>query len=327
MKTDELKKKIHGPVFSIITPFKKNGSIDFKSLFKVLKFYYLNDARIFYLMTYNSRLGLLSDEEVLKLNIRICNFLKKNCKDTIFIGATKFEESAKETLKKIKQLSKYRVDICSIIFGEKFYNEKQVYAHFKYINDNTTLPLLLHLQMMMNGHGVEPPVVDYSINLTNKICSLKNFIAIKEDAKNHKFTVKLIKKIKNKVIIIKAGGGMSAWKNYKLLGCQSWLVGMELIDPKIAFDFIEALKNQNKFFLNNLERIIEKPFFKEVGKYGWHIFIKSCLEICNLMKRDERLPLKKLDKPDHKKVEKYLIKLRYLCKKHLGYEYFKKIQF
>ncbi len=325
MRTINFKKKIHGPVFSIVTPFKKNGNIDFISLFKVLKFYYLNNVRIFYLMTYNSRLGLLSDEEVLKLNIRISNFLKKNYKDTIFIGATKFEGSANETLKRIKQLSKFRVDICSIIFGEKFYNEKQVYAHFKYINDNTTMPLLLHLQMMMNGHGVKPPVVDYSINLTNKICSLKNFVAIKEDAKNHQFTVKLIKKIKNKVIIIRAGGGMSAWKNYKLLGCQSWLVGMELIDPKIAFDFVKALKNKNKNFLNNLENKIEKPFFKEVSKYGWHIFIKSCFEICNLMKRDERLPLKKLDKTDHQKVEKYLVKLRYLCKKHLGYEYFKKI--
>ena len=45
------------------------------------------------------------------------------------------------------------------------------------------------------------------------------------------------------------------------------------------------------------------------------------------MKRDERLPLKKLDKTDHQKVEKYLVKLRYLCKKHLGYEYFKKFNF
>ena len=52
--------------------------------------------------------------------------------------------------------------------------------------------------MMMNGHGTKPPVVDYSIRLTNKICSLNNFVAIKEDAKNYDFTIKLIKKIKIK---------------------------------------------------------------------------------------------------------------------------------
>ena len=76
MRTINFKKKIHGPVFSIVTPFKKNGNIDFISLFKVLKFYYLNNVRIFYLMTYNSRLGLLSDEKFLNLILEFLIFSK-----------------------------------------------------------------------------------------------------------------------------------------------------------------------------------------------------------------------------------------------------------
>ena len=109
-------------------------------------------------MFYNSRLGLLSEEEVFKLNYKIAKFLKKKFKNTVFIGASKLEGSADEIIKRTKKLSKSGVDVFSIIFGDKYYNDNQVYSHFKYINDNTSLPLLLHLQMMMNGYGIKPPI-------------------------------------------------------------------------------------------------------------------------------------------------------------------------
>ncbi len=325
MKIGALKNKIKGPTFSIVTPFKKDGNIDYSTLFKNLTFYYKNGVRIFYLMFYNSRLGLLSEEEVFKLNYKIAKFLKKKFKNTVFIGASKLEGSADEIIKRTKKLSKSGVDVFSIIFGDKYYNDNQVYSHFKYINDNTSLPLLLHLQMMMNGYGIKPPIKNYSINLAEKICSLKNFIAIKDDAKNNEFTIKLIKRVKQNVSIIRAGGGMTAWKKYNKLGCQSWLVGLELIDPKLAFDFVQALKKKDNKFLNIIEKKIENPFYREVKKYGWHIFIKSCLEDCGIMSRKERLPLKELSSSNQKKISKFMVKLRHLSKKFFKKEYFKRI--
>ena len=77
IKNNHLIKKINGPVFSIITPFKKNEKIDYNLLFKNLKFYYQNGVRVFYLMFYNSRLNLLSERETLTLNIKISHYIKK----------------------------------------------------------------------------------------------------------------------------------------------------------------------------------------------------------------------------------------------------------
>ena len=293
---------ISGPVFSIITPFLKNGNIDYQTLFKNLKYYYRCNVRIFYLMLYNSRLGLMSDKEIHQLNFKIANYLKKNFADTLFIGAERFEGSSKETIVRINNLAKSGVDIFSVILGEKYYNDKQVLSHFKYLNDHSKLPLLLHLQMMMNGHGTKPPVVDYNLALTDKICSLNNFVSIKEDAKKYNFTIKLIKKIKNKVKIIRAGGGMSAWSKFSKLGCHSWLVGIELIDPRLAFDFLKKLEQKDKKILKILKEKIEKPFFEKANIYGWHTFIKSCLEICGFMKSYERLPLTKLNSKHHREI-------------------------
>ena len=319
-----LKKSINGPVFSIITPFNKKGFIDFYLYKKYLDFYYSCGVRIFYLMLYNSRLGILTEKEVHDLNLFTAKYLKKKFNDVIFIGAEKFEGSAKETVDRINKLKNSGIDLFSVILGEKYYNENQVYSHFKFINDNSKLPLLLHLQKMMSGFTSKAPVINYSVNLTKKICKLSKFIAIKEDAKDLKFTKKLIKNLENKATIIRSGGGMSVWKNFNKIGCQSWLVGIELLDPRISFDFLKALKNNDHNFLKNLEHKIEKPFFKEVEKYGWHIFIKSCLEDCRIIPRYERLPLKRLSFNDNKKVKKFMNNLRIISKKYFKKDYFVK---
>jgi dihydrodipicolinate synthase/N-acetylneuraminate lyase len=318
----KLKKKLNGPVFSIITPFNKKGLIDFKVYKKYLDFYYSHGVRIFYLMLYNSRLGILTEKEVHYLNIFTAKYLKKKYKDIIFIGAEKFEGSAEETVDRIKKLKDSGVDLFSVILGEKYYNDKQVYSHFKFINDNSKLPLLLHLQKMMSGFTSKAPVINYSIELTKKICKLSKFIAIKEDAKDLKFTKKLIKDIKNNSSIIRSGGGMSVWKNFNKIGCQSWLVGIELLDPRISFDFLKALKNNDQYFLEKLEYKIEKPFFKEVEKYGWHIFIKACLEDCGIMNKYERLPLQSVNNKDFIKIKKYMRNLRLKSKRYLKKNYF-----
>ena len=316
--------KISGPVFSLITPFTSSGNIDYKSYFKCIDFYYSQGVRVFYLMLYNSRLGVLDEKETHVLNYKTANFLKKKYNNTIFIGAEKFEGSAEETISRINKLSKYPINMFSIIFGEKYYNDDQLYSHFKYINNKTKIPLLLHLQKMMSGFGGEPPVLNYSLSVTKKICKLKNFVAIKEDAKEINFTKKLIKEIKKDVSIIRSGGGMSVWKNFKSLGCQAWLVGIELLDPALAFDFLQALKLKDKYFIKNLEEKIETPFFNEVKKYGWHLFIKSCLEDCGIMQRDERLPMKALSSQKNKAIKLFMNKLRNDSKKYLGKKYFSK---
>ena len=117
---------------------------------------------------------------------------------------------------------------------------------------------------------------------------------------------------------------MSVWKNFKSVGCQAWLVGIELLDPALAFDFLQALKLKDKYFIKNLEEKIETPFFNEVKKYGWHLFIKSCLEDCGIMQRDERLPMKALSSKKNKAIKLFMNKLRNDSKKYLGKEYFSK---
>ena len=90
-KIQKLKKLINGPVFSIHTPFKKNGKVDYLSLEKYLKFLYDRGARIFYVMVYNSRLSLLNQDEIIKLNIFCIKVIKKLSINNVIICAEPYQ--------------------------------------------------------------------------------------------------------------------------------------------------------------------------------------------------------------------------------------------
>ena len=155
-----LRKKLCGPIFSIITPFKKNGKIDYDSLKNYLKYLYLNGAKNFYVMAYNSRLTLLNKKEILSLNLFCIKQVKKLNKDNIIICGEPYHCSTDESIDYAKYFEKNGADIVSVIFGEKFYSEDQLYSHFKEIHNKTNCFLLLHQQILENGISSNPNFVN-----------------------------------------------------------------------------------------------------------------------------------------------------------------------
>jgi dihydrodipicolinate synthase/N-acetylneuraminate lyase len=212
----------------------------------------------------------------------------------------------------------------SVIFGEKYYSDSQVFEHFKKVNKNSNIKLLLHLQKISNGMSNNPPVVDYKISLVSKIMDLKNFLAIKEDVKDFDYTKKILKITKQKSILIRAGGGMEVFAKIYKHGCQAWLTGVGCLDPKISIDFYNSLLSKDYKFCNQIINKIERPFFKMISKYGWHIAVKSCLCDMNLMEKFERSPLKELNRKEHNEIVLFMNNLRKVSKS-LGKNYFQKM--
>ena len=292
-----IKNKLHGPIFSIITPFnKKNEKINFSALKKYIQYLYFRGARNFYLMVYNSRFGLLDESEIIKLNLFCIKIVKNLDKNNIIICAEPYHCSTKKSIDLINTFYEKGADIVSVIFGEKYYSNKQVFYHFKQIHDNTKSYLMLHQQLLENGVSSTPPVRFYPLDLLVKICSLKRFVAMKEDSKNDHYTKQICQKLKKKIIIITSGRGKKQWMKAYKYGCQSWLSGVSNLDPKLAINFYKNFKSKNINYIKNHFKYIEDPFFKIKNKFGWHLTIKGFLEYFGHFKRFERSPLKELDK-------------------------------
>lgn len=317
-----IKSKLNGPIFSIITGFDSKGQLDIKNTIRYIDYLYSRGATNFYLMVYNSRLGLLNESEVLKLHKECITNIKKLNKSNIVIAAEPYHTSTKQSIEYISKFKKMGADLVSVIFGEKFYSEIQVLKHFKEINKKSNLPLLLHQQILENGLGATPPNVFYPLTLLNKISKLEKFIAMKEDAKNETYTRNICINNSKNLIIITSGSGKRQWLEANKYGCQSWLSGISNLDPLIALDFFNAKKNNNHKFIKLLLQKLEDPFFEVKKKFGWHLTIKSSLEHLGLMSRFERMPLLALSKRDHNAVGQMIKQLRKNNQKYFEGRYF-----
>ena len=97
-----------------------------------------------------------------------------------------------------------------------------MYSHFFKISKKIKSRLLLHLQPLTNGLSHSPPVLNYNLNLIKSISSLKSFVAVKEDVKEHNF-LKVLNKKKNWTII-RSGGGMEGfYKTTNMDVIRGWL--------------------------------------------------------------------------------------------------------
>ncbi len=197
-------------------------------------------------MVYNSRLSLLTEKEILKINVFCIKEVKRLSKNNLIICAEPYHCSTAQSIKYINYYKKKGADLVSVIFGEKFYSNEQLFNHFKFIHYKTNCYLLLHQQPLENGVSSKPLNVHYSINVLNKISKLKRFVAMKEDAKNNFYTKEICKKISKNMTIITSGGGKRQWLKAAKHGSTSWLSGVSNLNPRIAIDFYDYYKNNEK---------------------------------------------------------------------------------
>ena len=56
---------------------------------------------------------------------------------------------------------------------------------------------------------------------------------------------------------------------------------------------------------------IERPFFKVSKSFGWHISLKSAMNLLGIMERFERSPLQMLPVNHHAEIKKVLCEIGY----------------
>lgn len=305
-----------GPVYSIVTPFKEDLSIDFNRLEQYINYAYTGGATQFYVMGYNSRFSELSWDEISELNTFVTNSVKELDSENLIIVADPLHCPSSVSLEFTQNAEDYGADMISLIFREKFYNNDQVLEHFKYITNNSNLPILIHEMPFISGLGGHTE--NWPVELLNQLADFENIHAIKEDAKNDEYSLEVINTIKDRLSIVISGGGKRQWMQFAEIGCQNWLNGIGVFEPKLAVNFWKAWENQDKTYCENMIHDVEIPFFTNlVKKYGWHLSIKAALEVVGHFPRTERLPMLPLNDEEYYLFKSEFEKIEY--KKYLEY--------
>lgn len=300
MDLNEIKNKISGPVFPIVTPFKKTYEIDFECLLKYIDFLYLGGARIFHIMVHTSRFGLLLPQEMMEINEKVALYIKSKYPECIVIAAGPIYGPLSLNIDFAKNAEDSGADLLGLYFSERFYNEIQITNFFETIANKCNIGILIHEQQLSTIHGSN--LMLFPIDLLKKISDIDNVIAIKEDSKEDDYTRELVNVIKDKVAIIVSGGSKEQFLKFAPLGCQAYLVGVGSFFPEIATQFY---RNYRIGDLKKCSKIIEqyeRPFFKVSKNLGWHIGLKAALDFMGIMDATERPPLCSLNSDGYEQI-------------------------
>jgi 4-hydroxy-tetrahydrodipicolinate synthase len=289
MKANEVKNKISGPVFPIVTPFKKNFEIDFECLIKYVDFLYLGGARIFHVMVHTSRFGLLIPQEMMQINETVASYVKNKYPECIVITAGPIYGPLSLNIDFANSAEDSGADIIGLYFSERFYNDKQIVDFFAAIASKCNIGILIHEQQLSTVHGSS--LMFFPIDLLQEISDIENVIAIKEDSKKDEYTIKLVNSIKDKLAIIVSGGSKEQFLKFAPLGCQAYLVGVGSFFPEIAVRFYQNYIDGDLKKCWNIIENYERPFFKISKKLGWHIGLKAAMDFMGIMDATERPPL------------------------------------
>ena len=301
--------KIEGPVFSILTPFNpKNDEIDFEALENYIQKIFDAGGQVFYVMAYNSRYSQLTFDEIKVLNSFVCRKAKELSSYNVVIVADPPHCATKHSIEFAQHAESCGADMISLIVRERFYFEDQIYQHFKMINDASEIGILIHEMPFLNGLG--GPIVNWPLSLLDRVADLSNVIAIKEDAKDDHYSKDAIELLKDRLSIIISGGGKRQWLRFAGQGCQAWLNGIGVFEPRLATTFWDAWNKGDQDIINKIINDIEAPFFEHgVKKFGWHLTIKVALEHFGIMSQHDRMPLMPLPEYEALKFIKVLEKL------------------
>jgi 4-hydroxy-tetrahydrodipicolinate synthase len=309
MNLDMIKNKIAGPVFPIVTPFKTNYDLDLECLKNYIDFLYAGGARIFHVMVHTSRFGLLNYDEMQQLNATVAAYVKSKYSDSLVIVADPLYKATATSVEFAKKAADAGADVIGLIFLERYYYDDQVYQFFETVAGACDIGILIHEQQLNTIHGTT--LIPFPIDLLNRIAEIDSIIAIKEDAKKDVYTEQVIANVKDKLAIIVSGGSKEQFLQFAPSGCHAYLVGVASFDPACAIRFYDSYLSGDLSACRDIIDTIERPFFAVAKSFGWHIALKSALDLLGIMDRTERPPLKELPDIEHTEIAKVLREIGY----------------
>lgn len=288
---DDIKERLQGCVYTIFTPFGEDETIDYEALEKYLAVLYRQGARKFYAMAYNSRYSQLKHDEIRELNAFCIDVVKRLDANNIVIVGDPIHCSTKETIEFTQHAKDAGADFMSLIVREKYFTDDQILDHFADVGRATGMGILVHEMPFLSGY--DGTQMHWPSSLLEKLPSIPEIVALKEDAKNGEITRDALK-LEPRIRIVIAGR-KSSFLEFKPDGARAYLNGISIIDARIGELFWDAYENGKDEVIRYILEELEAPFFDQCcAKYGWHRCNKALLEAAGFMHRRDRMPLKHL---------------------------------
>ncbi len=284
---------LKGTGVALVTPFKKNGDIDFDALGRVINF--VIDGGVEYVVTLGTTGETPTLDKIEKETIIKETFLKVNNRVPIVVGIG--GNNTKEILNDLEQFPlENATAILSVVPYYSKPSQEGLFQHYQLLAKNSPKPIILYNVPGRTGRNMEPAT-------TLRLAEIDNIAGIKE-AGNSVSQVMQILRNKPKDFLLLSGDDDLVLEELKegIDGVIS--VAANCFPKKFSSMVHAAMKNDfdNATKLN--DELIEAYhlLFAENNPAG----VKAFLSELNLIENNLRLPLVPLNMNLHEKVKIYL---------------------
>lgn len=163
-----------GSCVALVTPFNKNGSVNYFSLKNLIDYQIASGTKAILILGTTGEVSTITEEERVKI-IKFCVCLTRK-KVPLIVGCG--SNSTTEAIKKCKQAESLGAD--GVLIVTPYYNkcnQKGLYFHYQKIANSIMVPVIIYNVPSRTGVNILPETVF-------KLSKIKNIVGIKEASGN-----------------------------------------------------------------------------------------------------------------------------------------------
>ncbi|MCW3083101.1 MAG: 4-hydroxy-tetrahydrodipicolinate synthase [Bacteroidetes bacterium] len=276
--------KFKGTGVAIVTPFTKDGNVDFKSLEKVVNHIIKGGVEYIVALGTTGESVTLSKEEKQSVVEHVIEMVDKRVPIVLGLGGN----NTQEILTSLKKNTFNHID--AILSVSPYYNkpnQRGIYQHYKAIAEASPVPVILY---NVPGRTASNITADATLKLA---ADFKNIIGIKEASGNLEQCMKIIK-YKPKDFLVISGDDLLT---LPILACGGDGV-ISVVANAFPKDFSEMTRQILAGNVKEAQRLhykltdITEQLFADGNPAG----IKAVLEMMKICPANVRLPLVKINK-------------------------------
>jgi len=285
-----------GSNVALVTPFK-NNKLDEDTYISLIHFHLKNGTSGLVPAGTTGESPTLNHDEHQKV-IEICI---KEVKGKIPVIAGTGSNSTEEAVALTKHAEKAGAD--AVLVVAPYYNkptQEGLYQHYKSINDNTNLPIIIY-------NIPSRCVIDVSVDTMARLFELKNIVGVKDATGDLKRLDQTIKKLGPEFIQLTGEDGLALEFNKR--GGVGIISVTGNIAPKLCSDMQKYSKSQSDNEIKEAERIDQmlQPLHKSLFIESNPAPVKYAASLLNLCSEEVRLPLVKTTDETKKIVKSAMI--------------------
>lgn len=277
--------KFKGTGVAIVTPFLKDGSIDYKSLTKLVNHIIKGGVEYIVVMGTTGESVTLSKEEKQLIVAHVVEVVDNRVPIVMGLGGN----NTQEIVSAFKKISDFN-GVDAILSVSPYYNkpnQRGIYQHYKAISEASHLPIILYNVPGRTSSNIIP---DTTIKLAE---DFKNIIAIKEASGNIEQCMKIIKYRPKDFLVISGDDTLTL----PIIAS-----GGDGVISVVANAFPKDFSEMTRQILAGNVKEAQKLHYKltditeQLFVDGNPAGVKEALELLNICQAHVRLPLVKVNK-------------------------------